>query len=217
MRIVSKYKDYYDYVEYLYSPEGGDSNLVYTRNGSGLGVTVSQDVATPGWEFSSGFIGTRFAGKYKFKWVALAGYLYLIVNGKLLTEESEVFKDYETMRSEAKHFYGTLRYFREVTLKPTPSLKVDSLSRQLGQPVFFIEASSDRNPKFFVPSEIPNLGQLGFASVISAEQMYQTLAMYLANVIRENPDNTPPAHVSDKDRIVQHGFDLKTSFRGKAP
>lgn len=33
-------------------------------------------------------------------------------------------------------------------------------------------------------------------------------------MIEDNPDPTLP-NVSDKDRIVQHGFDLKTSFRGK--
>lgn len=57
------------------------------------------------------------------------------------------------------------------------------------------------------------LNDLGFAAIMTAEQCYQEIESYLVNVLRDNPDKIPPVQVSDKDKIGQHGFDLKQSFR----
>jgi hypothetical protein len=60
---------------------------------------------------------------------------------------------------------------------------------------------------------LPRLGELGFAAIFSAEQAYQNLSYFVGNYLRDSADLNPPAAVSDRDRIVQHGFDLKKSFR----
>ncbi len=60
---------------------------------------------------------------------------------------------------------------------------------------------------------VPILKDIGFNHVQSPEQTYQDISYYMANVLRENPDVVPPVKIADKDRIVQHGFDLKQSFR----
>lgn len=57
------------------------------------------------------------------------------------------------------------------------------------------------------------LNDLGFASVMSAEQAYQEIESYIVNVLRTNPDKEPPVQIDDKDKIDQHGFDKKISFR----
>lgn len=64
-----------------------------------------------------------------------------------------------------------------------------------------------------VSNLVPKLGELGFASIIPAETLYQDIEWYFANVIYHGVDINPPVTISDTDRITQHGFDLKQSFR----
>lgn len=59
----------------------------------------------------------------------------------------------------------------------------------------------------------PRLADLEFFKVKDPWQAYQELSMFHGNVAA--PDRTP-VNVSDKDRIVQHGFD-KWSFRKRPP
>lgn len=58
----------------------------------------------------------------------------------------------------------------------------------------------------------PVLAKYEFYRCLDAWQAFQEISMYLGNLA--SPDNTPVT-ISDKDRIMQHGFD-KYSFR-KAP
>jgi hypothetical protein len=102
-----------------------------------------------------------------------------------------------------------------------PNKSCVDISRQLQVPVFVIEPTPrlsglKKSPQVAVSREIPNLGKLGFASEIPAEQMYQNISMFMAS-LRDSPDSVPPVSVSDKDRLVQKGFDAKISFRGKVP
>lgn len=56
----------------------------------------------------------------------------------------------------------------------------------------------------------PKLDAIDFQKVIDPYTMAQEVEMFIAN--RANPENNT-VQISNKDRIVQHGFDLKQSFR----
>ena len=53
----------------------------------------------------------------------------------------------------------------------------------------------------------------GFPEIMPAEQLYQDLAYYIANVIEDGIDLRPPTEIADIDKVVQYGFDKKQSFR----
>jgi hypothetical protein len=60
-----------------------------------------------------------------------------------------------------------------------------------------------------------NLGELGIGRLYSPEQIYQEISQFISNVMVENADILPPVEISDKDKIVGHGFDIKQSFRNR--
>jgi hypothetical protein len=210
MRIKSKFKDYYDFIAHQYG--GGDPKVVYSRDriaplsesGTDIGVNLGRGRVRPlPYPYSS-------FTKYTFRWVAIAGKYYLIYsnqdseNFKVVTQGSEVYnllkkeRPYLTRRSENKEFIAS------------PSSELIKLSRELKQPVFTLDLHLNG---YRAMSTIPNLGELGFASLISPEQMYQDIAYFIGNTINESPDLAPPNHMTDKEKIAQHGFDLKQSFR----
>lgn len=249
MRIQSKFSDYYDYVEYLYTPEGGDPENTYDRRINKNFISVVGYLPPLPQPIPNCFPPTREQLKvrnwrndwtffpWRFKWCFVAGNLYLTVveaNYDVDHRGEGPGGNFLKFRLLTKD-HPSMKYLREGTnwkskkvdtwlLKPWASETGDLVAKEVG-PVFMItvaralEYYHGRGKYLYevvLADQVPNLGQLGFASVIPAEQMYQNIAMYLSQ-LKDNPDSQPPASVSDKDRLVQKGFDLKTSFRGKQP
>jgi hypothetical protein len=52
-----------------------------------------------------------------------------------------------------------------------------------------------------------------FPSLISPQQMYQDLAMFMGNRMKDTPDVQPPVELNNRQKIVKAGFDLIQSFR----
>lgn len=103
-----------------------------------------------------------------------------------------------------------------------------NLTNKLNRPIpmFIIERddlNSSRRNWYYDKKEYPMnhievnanvcLNDLGFAAIMSAEEVYQEIESYIINVLRDNPDKLPPVEVSNVDKIKQHGFDTKISFR----
>jgi hypothetical protein len=93
------------------------------------------------------------------------------------------------------------------------------ISRKIGAPVFIIEGYNwdykTRETNLRIAGNVPILSDLGIPAIYPAEQIYQDIAYFLGNKMHPSPDLAPPVEIADKDRIVQHGFDLKHSFRPK--
>ena len=81
------------------------------------------------------------------------------------------------------------------------------VNAEMRQPVLCSGDTFGLGPvKYFIPC----LGDFGFASRIPAHKMYEKIYAFLG-WLKDNPE--PPNNQTDKDKIVAHGFDLKTSFR----
>jgi hypothetical protein len=78
---------------------------------------------------------------------------------------------------------------------------------EVGAPVFLI----DGNNAPVVMGRTPKLSVLGLPAYIDAQQLYQELAMFVGNVL--NPVEQPSSSMTDKEKVVSHGFDKKISFR----
>lgn len=234
MRILSKFKDYYDYVEYLYSQEGGDPTNTYVR----------RDVEGKD-EYSSDWFSIRAKGEipskpkpkadkywgrksdpfpWIYKWCSVCGKLYLLV-----AEEPGVYSPKYKLITETHPSLSLVysespgHWFKEPAIKElieVPNSACVEVSKKLQIPAFILEDPYYKHliEPFHITLNrtVPNLGELGFASIIPAEQMYQEIAMFLTS-LRDNPDSLPPVDISDKDRLTQKGFDAKISFRGKPP
>lgn len=271
MRIRSNFKDYYDYVEFLGSPEGGDPKVVYLRtklgdpkeSGYGLedggpnaGSIPLFPTPLPKWAKRENGYGPNDAFPWKFKWCVVCGKFYLLITERV---PEGVPLDFNGQPILEPNYFAGYRNWKLVTVdhpvwqhvycgRPVfnaEPMTVDTIrgkflgyqsegaiaiSRAVNSPVFTIMGTGYRqvnNSGIYVQLRkgveghvsveriIPNLGSLGFAPLVPAERMYQEISLFVGNVIKESPDIKPPVEVSDKVRLVQRGFDLKSSFRGK--
>ena len=235
MIIRSNFKDYYDYIEHI---NGGDPKVVYSRHR----LNPLKDIGcyhmpvTIKLPFNLGRqLPHSYSSEFRdclFKWCMVAGKLYLIVKEvplrgpekpwALVTPESGMMARICPPKDKRK-FYN-----REVTPEWYYGFLTDTtveLCRMLNHPVFTfsngwgykdnddMSYNRSRIQLVEVDSELPILKDLGFASIIPAEQMYQDIAYFMSNTIRNSPDNSPPVEIGNNDKIVGHGFDLQQSFR----
>lgn len=223
MIIKSQFRDYYDHVAHVYG--GGDPSVVYDRNrlrplddsGFAHAFPVNMDRVS-----SERYYGNT--GHYHSKWLVIAGKYYHFK--KQVGDPSAEFVlqyDMAVKEKTAKQIAYDKLLMRNGYWRRKEENRIDEaketlkLSRKIGAPVFMIDrAEVSRTGKgydYWIESAVPTLKNLGIASIISPEQIYQDIAYYIGNVMKDSPDMAPPTVLTDKEKIVQHGFDLKKSFR----
>lgn len=210
MKIKSKFKDYYDYVAHIYG--GGDPNIVYVRNNfertewGYFQVPFEKDI----WSLPHHIIHIE----YDLKWCIVAGKCYLLVS-PLYQDEWSLYTQEHPI---SKHFTNS-----RVNYLGKFDQNLVELSRIVNAPVFAIRGTHRdwKNKKTYVEIDcnVPILSNLGFASIITPEQMYQDISYFLGNIMHVSPDMMPEPNpaMTDKERILSHGFDVKQSFRHRVP
>lgn len=222
MKIKSKFKDYYDHVAHIYG--GGDPKVTYVRDRicplQDCGIE-SQIISTLpsicGMPYDAGRKVSNFV---EFKTLVVCGKEYLLVGYRpelggftkfhllnKLTDQKLI-----TALSEKRSFFCENIRNNYDDWVGVPSENLIKLSKFIGHPVFIIDMIV-RGNETYIDARIPVLAELGFAAIMPPEQLYQELAYFVANVMIDSPDIKPPAEVSDTDKIQQHGFDKKVSFR----
>lgn len=234
MKIISPFKDYYDYVGFIGGRE--DSRVVYKRPAFLPQSEKERKFSEQGtlqnlpslWGVWSRL--NREDDLY-FCWCAIAGKQYLLARRVTYNKHTGLAQgpsawqflhknnsDYQLLL-ERKDRLDLFEEDSSCALKNWMGVSSDvvtKISRKLKAPVFLFkqERTWGENAKTVeVYPQVPNLGALGLGKVLPAKQVYQEIEYFMSNLIYENPDTQPPAEVSDKDKIKQHGFDLKTSFR----
>lgn len=223
MVIQSKFKDYYDYVAQQYG--GGDPKIRYVRKR----IKEGYDERTGGWLLavqmdSSPVQDPDSMTNYYNASNNLLEFAFLAVAGKpyLLSREHKDYgwrdldgyaiTDVATVRDGSRYLRR-----RDWSFLGEEDSRLIELSRKVGAPVFVIDRLS-RNWRrdgytIGVDPLCPILKDLGMASLVPAEQMYQELAYFMGNTMHPSPDVKPPVEVSNRDKILAAGFDLKQSFR----
>lgn len=212
MKIQSRFKDYYDHISHRY---GADPDCVYIREPLKLSSIK--------WENRAHFFddtllrpsGSRRARERRKDDEIRAlvdGYrIEFVIAGPRVT----TFLHHYGHRRETievlgeKHAHLLMKDWRtDKPLYPTVAQgkKLEDLIRLVGAPVFMVRNGT-------LDERIPVLADLGFAAIVSPEQMWQDIYSTITNVLRTNPDKAPPVQVAEKYRIQEKGFDLKTSFR----
>ncbi len=191
MKIISKYRDYYDHLVGYY---GFDETRVYDRRND------CKNLPSP--------LPGKYPNSTHHYLIAICGTLYPIVEHKSRLYHAaedlpdDVLKDY-------KHFLS-LYGFKKNHNFPSGSRPKTQINIKTRQPAVLVETSwvYDIRASDF----IPNLSQFGIPSVLDAHSCYQQIYNFLG-WLKDNP--VPPNNQTNEEKIVSHGFDLKHSFRPK--
>jgi hypothetical protein len=188
MKIISKHKDYYDPMVVVY---GRDEKIIYDRRASGeIGILKKPKLSS------------SLENRWSFRLFSICDeYFPLVVknNGEEYRWQPEQFPKRITLKRENRwshEFYCLSKLNKYYGKKST-------LNSETGQPVLI---------QSFGQSNIPILAEWNFPKMISADDMYHKIYTWLCWII----DNPPiPNNQSDKEKIISHGYDPKTSFRPK--
>ena len=215
MRIISKWKDYYDFVGHVYGGQQ-DNLVVYERKHklSNYHTPLSTEVHLQ--DTGKPILHLPYTRTdHSFAWLFVAGKSYLCVRefGSL---DWQLFD--ECIHADlCKHIFHKHSFTGCYTCKQDVMGVEDvwgqRISKEINQPAFFYSqywsCKQDRF-KFIVEGNIPVLSEVGFPSIMPAEQCYQNIAFYIANMLTKQEQ---PSSMTDKEKVVSHGFDLKKSFR----
>lgn len=225
MKIISKYKDYYDYVAYQY---GEDPLIVYNRQPFKHNDELFKYVVDQ-MRYKSCYFPTRHVApkpnERHYKWLVINAKLYLLTADdnqspyKVITPElyQQIIADgntFELSSSWSRRIYPYLSGYEYYIANNILYDTLVAASRVLNTPVF--EISDLQFGCGIIETgkcKIPVLSELGIASIIPAEKIFQELSYFIGNVMKDTPDVKPPVTIDNDLRIEGHGFDLKQSFR----
>jgi hypothetical protein len=207
MKIVSKFKDYYDYVGHVY---GNDPKILYLRGEFDTPNVINRwDNVYNTTDFPNIYNNYSLNNSYiEYFGVFICGKYYMI---KRIFTYAGGHPTYTIVANGGEP--NAPRRFWQIRdgYKRGREFKIaHKLHKETKQPVIAFDYGAGG---LYVRNFVPKLVELGFGSIIPPEELYQNIEWYFANVINHGVDINPPVLLSDTDRITQHGFDLKQSFR----
>lgn len=227
MKIKSNFKDYYDYIANQYG--GGDPKIVYLRHRLGTvediggttivrGITVRSDAKLPGYQLPRLIHDKSNYHTNSWKDLVVCGRVFPILPDAVGSNKYVVF-------DPAKHSHLILPgRNQEKYMEYSPywqdhaqSKGAISLHRELKTPVFVVnhEFRYQKYTEYHISGEYTILNDMMLAPYFPADQIYQELSYFIGNIMNDSPDMMPlpKPPMTDKERILSHGFDLKQSFR----
>lgn len=220
MRISSKFRDYYDFVADMYG--GGDPRVTYPRTrltkvdpkapwAGGLYIDFDKwgVLPDPNRHYNFGRLDA-----FEFRYLIIAGKPYLLRRSLSQIYDGDI-NSFKVADPEPDR-YGGVSWQRDKFEFGVEYPYLVELCRKVKHPVFVInriEYLKDRKVSIHVDGQCPVLGRIGMAKRVEPTQMYQELAMFVGNKMRETPDQKPPIELGNSQKIVKAGFDLKKSFR----
>ena len=240
MKIISKFKDFYDYKVTKY---GVDEKLVYTRKTyceyfQGFFRDINIDYRISEDDFNKNLKeNTKVTDEKNIHKILFIGekliHLFFIENGVYThldiknNEDLRKFTDFEyrkeiTFKDGNKfniytRFKDDWEYLLSYDRKKLINLNIDKDDIILNEPILLIEyigkCNNEKAKRYYSPSLYkfiynPNLSQMGV--YIDADFVWQSLVEFLS-IKRSEKEISP--EVSDENKILSKGFDLKTSFR----
>lgn len=206
MKIISKHKDYYDYLAGIY---GIDPLKVYDRRTEHLVKPETNSLSLETYD------------------IAICGMIYRIYQyGKRFYHtEDELFKlmQHSSYESLVAKPITNIRYYkekdrikemkkeiREQWFKHNRSTEINNIMRK---PVLVHAGIGPMNDDYQDGDhswEVPSLKHFRFARYMTPEIIYQKIEQFLG-WLNDNPP--APDNQTNKGKIVSHGFDTKISFR----
>jgi len=226
MRIYSSFRDYYDVVNTTYNKE---DTTIFTRETSTSKLKYPFDYKSwrsgimPAIKDRSSF--ERGSIEIANCFFLVAGRLYpqIVIHSKdsksfhysasSVKQELTRLKAYDSIFNDRTIYHGTK--WKEVeslfSVYTGSEMLMDfAIEHKI---VIGYDAEYDKfnHNRFLVIN--PRLHDYGFEKTLDPYTIYQELEMFLSNAL-VNVDS-PQTNQSSEEKILSHGFDLKTSFRGR--
>lgn len=221
MRIISKFRDYYDSAQGL----GIDTSLIYQRETKEILVPP---LSTP---VNISNLPEDIWGSYPNKDLkSRLNCIYLFFCGKIYTtldlslaktgkpglpfssswDDIVSFYENEVPRNRFWNIDSKLYDLQKINGKDAPA----KVFEQLSSPIVLMYGQSrwSRNPIKFIVN--PKLDDLGFQHIVDPYSAFQSISAYLGNELCERET---PHQPSNDELIHARGFDSKTSFRSGRP
>lgn len=220
MKIKSRFKDYYDYVEHANG--GGDPLCVYMRDKIRPDVRAAYGTqhemcealleieglpSIPRSRHLKDADGNDTDVVVSYKGLMVAGRCFRIRQdlipfkaSAVVLRAEKIVKDWHIAPDEWNNF----RQGQALNVYVPACIEV-------GHPVFLYDDKGPYYNRHTVYGHTPKLGPLGLAQYISAEQLYQEIAFFISNVLK--PIEVASAPLPDIQKVDSHGFDRKVSFR----
>ena len=211
MLIIDKQVDYYDCMAYAF---GIDKKVVFKRD-----ITTKQLSYDKLSLVLQGLL--KVLGSYRPDIKTVDGYkissnitdMFLVFCGKLyfvketskttnhgLESLTENYYDYNWPEYPKNHYRATL--WGNIRLNANLIIE---LGEYINSPYFLIRRKRD-----YIELSVPNLKDIDFHTIMDASSCYQEIKMAINETY--NVENNMVVIAND-DRIKQHGFDIKKSFR----
>lgn len=198
MRIISKYKDYYDYYQGIF---GMDKSKVYDRRG-----ITKMDLLPKQFEPNETEIDFYICG-IKYRMLLYNGVLYHTpeemkeLNNLLLEQTLPYRRHIDGINFSFWHPRDDTRYQLQYDIHNGIKTNVN---HKLRQPVLYTNNASKDNFK------TPLLTDFNFHKIMDAKELYIEIETFLGWLV----DNPPlPDEQTNVGKIEGHGFDKKSSFR----
>lgn len=195
MLIISKYKDYYDYLTGIY---GVDPKLILDRREGFIhDIGKYEYQSKESYKITLVICGRRIEG-YRYQNKIYYGQDLI----QFANKPNSVYRriKYPHITIEKDKFRG--KYDIQIALEPIEGF--DIINKQYNCPIL-IENGINHYDKF------PKLEELNLASFIPAEQLYQWLSQWLAQQIDEQQNIK--SNLTDVQKLENKGFNKITSFR----
>lgn len=209
MRIVnSKIYDIYDYLQDY------DDTIIFDRKDSFM---LTKDMVYTALYYTGSkpqkFILMQCGVRY---WLFLA----TINNKSFDVELLSTWKNYnrckELIKIDVVSFYDTFRFYeyRKGFNHDKLIKDVDSLVNNINTSNYHIEKTICPCKMYNKVYNIPILKSSGFIASVNPEDIFYAIEEYFSLEKTAN-ERTTANGTTNNDKITSHGFDLKTSFRGK--
>jgi len=207
MRILSKYKDYYDYLSGIY---GEDPKLILDRRDFDNNTYRFLDNKI---DYITLFIcGYRIEGVYKNGNFYYGNNLLEISKGIKENKKSKYWLVWSNKYYEALYYIFPDGRFEDYILGEIVEDK-DKINEKYDCPILLQSSIGRRSDQINV-EKWPILGDLGLASYIQPEKIYQWLVDWLSQ--REtDKEQQRDINLTDNQKIENKGFSNKRSFRPK--
>ena len=218
MLLLSNFQDYYDY---MIGITGVDPKIVFIRKKlkeTKLKETLDFNLShsyrnTKNTYYVLSICGKRYFIKskkdtYDFKWSD-----FHLITKKDLADDN-IFIDIRQFIDQKYIFRRSKRSKKYDLFDELHGISDDGLiniSKKINMPIFVV-TSTNRNNSIQLHENSPKLKDIkGISNLLEPKELFNNISFFIANVL--NNSNPDIIQISNKDKIIKAGFDLKTSFR----
>ena len=204
MKIISKHKDYYDYLQGIY---GMDTVISYDRRNLPMikqsEYLNSEEITIKDFAICGNIIRMHYYDNKTYHSVDELIELDSIIRKKT-DNHKYLFYTYSWEKnnlSDAQNYYKNHNKKTNVNVELREPILIDN--------GYYNEKNKGKEYEN-IEWCIPHLGSFDMARIITPEKMFIDVSNFMGYLV----DNPPiPENMTDKDKIHSHGFDNKISFR----